>query len=573
KDNTMLSEAVTASIDEDNKTISATFPNGTDITALTPSIEVSELATISPTGIQDFTSSVTYTVTAEDESTTTYTVSISVAKSNAKQILGFMFTIEDNTTLSEVVTASIDEDNKTISAAFPNGTDITALTPSIEVSELATISPAGAQDFTSPVTYTVTAADESTVDYTVSISVNALPNAFTLTAPVQGATDVSPLPTFSWDAATDPDGDTVSYNLYLGTAEDTMTLYVENLSHTSFEVTSSLNPSQTYYWQVEAIDDKEGKISSSIHSFTVLNLNSEVTLITTNAAFSERYGHSTVVFNNKMWIIGGRDKVSSNYLNDVWYSTDGVTWTEATDSANFDGRHSHTSFVFDNKIWVIGGRDTNLDRLNDVWYSTDGVNWTEATDEAEFDIRSKHTSIVHDNKMWVIGGYGGAGINWLNDVWYSTDGVNWTEATDDAGFNPIYAHTSVTFDNKIWVIAGYDPSQLDSRKNDVWYSTDGVTWTEATDDAGFIGRTSHSSVVFDNKIWVIGGHTGDALDDVWYSVDGFNWAKADDSSFTGRYNHSTVVFNNKMWVIGGNAGYVNGSAVYLNDVWAFSVNY
>ena len=50
------------------------------------------------------------------------------------------------------------------------------------------------------------------------------------------------------------------------------------------------------------------------------------TYATLGAAFSNRYGHASVVYNNLMWVIGGFDGVY--YVNDVWSSADGKTWTQ-----------------------------------------------------------------------------------------------------------------------------------------------------------------------------------------------------------------------------------------------------
>jgi uncharacterized protein YceK len=78
-----------------------------------------------------------------------------------------------------------------------------------------------------------------------------------------------------------------------------------------------------------------------------------------------------VVYNNLMWVIGGVDS-SDNKLNDVWYSSDGANWKEATGSsgATFPGRYSHTSVNFNNTIWVIGGiNESETYFLNDVWYA------------------------------------------------------------------------------------------------------------------------------------------------------------------------------------------------------------
>ena len=87
-----------------------------------------------------------------------------------------------------------------------------------------------------------------------------------------------------------------------------------------------------------------------------------------------------------------------------------LTWTQATASAPWSGRDRHTTAVFNNKLWVIGG---NL--KNDVWCSSDGVNWIQATASAPWSGRGGHTTAVFNNKLWVIGGSDGRR---KNDVWF-----------------------------------------------------------------------------------------------------------------------------------------------------------
>ena len=92
-------------------------------------------------------------------------------------------------------------------------------------------------------------------------------------------------------------------------------------------------------------------------------------------------------------------------FNNINYiSGDGSYWVLASADAGWLGRSGHASVVFDNKLWVIGG-DDGTRRLNDVWYSEDGVNWTQATASAEWSGRLHHTSVVFNDKIWVIGGY------------------------------------------------------------------------------------------------------------------------------------------------------------------------
>ncbi|GHT19266.1 hypothetical protein FACS189429_6790 [Bacteroidia bacterium] len=77
----------------------------------------------------------------------------------------------------EGVDASIDNDNGTITAELPNGTDITALTPTVAVPSGCTYAPTGAVNFTNPVQFTVTNSESAQKTYTVTISVSAAQNS------------------------------------------------------------------------------------------------------------------------------------------------------------------------------------------------------------------------------------------------------------------------------------------------------------------------------------------------------------------------------------------------------------
>jgi hypothetical protein len=141
--------------------ISATFDAGTDVTALTPTIVVSENADYVPKGPQDFSKGdVQYIVTAEDGITTQeYIVTAIVEKSNACEIISFS-TPDKIWNISE----------KNITATFTEGTKVTALTPTIVVSENANYLPKGAQDFSKgSVKFTVIAEDGiTTQEYTAT---------------------------------------------------------------------------------------------------------------------------------------------------------------------------------------------------------------------------------------------------------------------------------------------------------------------------------------------------------------------------------------------------------------------
>lgn len=76
---TFTVNGVVASINQTTKTVTATLPAGTNLTSLTPTL-AGEMDSYSPTGAQNFTNSVQYTVT-KGTSTVTYTVTLTVAAS------------------------------------------------------------------------------------------------------------------------------------------------------------------------------------------------------------------------------------------------------------------------------------------------------------------------------------------------------------------------------------------------------------------------------------------------------------------------------------------------------------
>jgi hypothetical protein len=310
-------------------------------------------------------------------------------------------------------------------------------------------------------------------------------------------------------------------------------------------------------------------------------------LATSTAGWGPRFMHSSVVFDNKIWILGGHSGTDAKAKNDVWYSSNGVDWTQATSSASWSARDGHTTVVFNNKMWTIGGNtcdgpsyEGGIGYKNDVWYSIDGINWIQATSSAPWPARYTHTSVVFHDKLWVMGGQVSPAYSKINDVWYSSDGVNWTQATDSAPWVARCSLISVVFNDKIWVIGGNGPDRWDApNQKDVWYSSDGKNWVQATSSAPFGDRAEHESVVFDNKIWIMGGSSAnfaqDSKNDVWNSSDGVNWTQVISStSWPPRLYHTSVVFNGKIYIIGGRGNFEGdwGKGVF-SDVWWYGSSF
>ena len=93
--------------------------------------------------------------------------------------------------------------------------------------------------------------------------------------------------------------------------------------------------------------------------------------------------------------------------------------------------------------------------------------------------------------------------------------------------------------------------------NDVWSSADGVTWTRHLESAPWAARTYHSVAVFDDRMWVLAGFldqgpgTSGNRNDVWYSSDGVEWTELPGTPWKGRHATSVFVYDNALWVMAG----------------------
>ena len=172
-------------VDETAKTIAVTVPFGTNVTALVATftttgagVKVGSAVQTSGAIANNFSAPVLYSVTAEDNTTATYTATVTIAPNPAKAITAFSFVGFDG------AGRAINEVDKTIAVTLPFGSVITNLAASftttgtvVTVGNAVQTSTTTVNDFTAPVVYIVTAADGTTANYTVAVTVAAAPPA------------------------------------------------------------------------------------------------------------------------------------------------------------------------------------------------------------------------------------------------------------------------------------------------------------------------------------------------------------------------------------------------------------
>ncbi len=169
-----------------------------------------------------------------------------------------------------------------------------------------------------------------------------------------------------------------------------------------------------------------------------------------------------VEFRDELWLFTGHPDLT-------WKSKDGLKWQKVDIDANnrFVPRIDFASVVFQDRIWILGGRQDKIDGnisnneiilyLNDVWSSSDGRSWRKEVNAPWF-MRSNSHSIVRNGQLYLIGG-SGAGLNKL-DIWKTSDGKIWVEIDmpkDLVKFNSLRPSLLglIMYDNSMWFFDPY----------------------------------------------------------------------------------------------------------------------
>lgn len=246
-------------------------------------------------------------------------------------------------------------------------------------------------------------------------------------------------------------------------------------------------------------------------------------LVTAQAPWGGRNLPCALSHDGRMWIMGGfapKDEATNRFpaYNDVWCSANGADWTLVA-QAPWSTRGAAGAVVFDGRMWVMGGFDgRDFSHSDEVWSSTNGVDW-QLVCRAPWGARAMHACLVYGKWMWVLGGgiyddrHPFNTIADYSDVWRSADGVNWELVTAEAGWVARRFHCAAVFADggyhKMWVLGGYHQGN----RNDVWSSRDGRTWTE--EQTAWPVRHEPGCLVFGERLWIIGGFGETLYNDVW----------------------------------------------------------
>lgn len=232
---------------------------------------------------------------------------------------------------------------------------------------------------------------------------------------------------------------------------------------------------------------------------------------------------TTIVFRDRMYTMGGWHNgrlPDASASNEVWETIDGAAWRRVTESAPWSPRLGAAGVVFQDKMFLLGGVERYYDGdesslKNDVWCSENGADWKRLVEKAPWPARAYHAAIAFNGKLWVFGGGNYTPEYFaLNDVWSSSDGIEWTQEIEHAPWAARIWFSGAVYRDRLWMLGGWSNDPF-KNWNDVWHSDDGKHWAPLQASNVWPARHEHSAYIFDDALWVVAGHAQPLRSDVW----------------------------------------------------------
>ena len=233
-----------------------------------------------------------------------------------------------------------------------------------------------------------------------------------------------------------------------------------------------------------------------------------------------------VAWNGEMWVAVGSG------TNTIVYSYDGTIWTGADTTNIFDGG-AGLSVAWNGKIWVAGGGVSGnvSGSVNTLAYSEDGKNWTTI-----IDIKFTGTSSYCRSITWSASSYKFIAVgSWQNTenpaqpfgIATSVDGKIWTP-NYVAAFNGYGVIANSLRENTVTIPSNLNIAVGTGNYTIAYSEDDGITWTGIANTSPSPALFSNAySVVFNGKIWVVGGEGNNTIA---YSRTGKDWTGISNNS-------------------------------------------
>ena len=271
-----------------------------------------------------------------------------------------------------------------------------------------------------------------------------------------------------------------------------------------------------------------------------------------------RYGMCSVIFKDKIWIIGGKDTNDSTLNTIECYNL----WTDRWDTnvpPLQTPRFNAAAVVYHNKIYVIGGSDENGIALNSVEYFdptiTRNSQWQLDTNLLNKP-RAALTAVVLNDTMYAIGGgFDGVDANYLGDIEYWNEKESlWEISSSWRLYQPRLSMATIVVNDTAYTLGGgfFGPVAL----VESYHPSIGTQLRSPMP----IPRYNFAAAVIKDTIFVIGGATiGESTLNLISTMEKYDTKKDEwslsyaerNSLDVARDGLTAVSFSNKIYIFGG----------------------
>lgn len=225
----------------------------------------------------------------------------------------------------------------------------------------------------------------------------------------------------------------------------------------------------------------------------------------------------------------------------------------------------NTAHYYNNKIYVFGGYNGNvINKVQIIDLSQNSVSYG-----ADMPIAlAYHSSVLYNNKIYLFGGWKG-GSDYNKKVYiYDITNNSWSYLDDSKDMpTPRSWCTANLYGSKVYVIGGYNSTGYLNVNEEFDLNT--LTWT--TKQSMSYTRALHSSVLYNNKIYLFGGFPispfNNAINVSYYDITNNTYTNIGNIMPESLYEHGSVNISNYGYIVGGyNYQTSNGSKnVYKFD--------
>nr|XP_027202331.1 attractin-like protein 1 [Dermatophagoides pteronyssinus] len=250
----------------------------------------------------------------------------------------------------------------------------------------------------------------------------------------------------------------------------------------------------------------------------------------------DRFGHSVIVFNHTIYLYGGILR-NGHIVSELWtYNINNNVWHLQSETKSLTNSEfccpiasmGHTATLINNIMIIIFGYNPTYGYLNHVQnYNIDTNEWklvktTGASVKGGFGHTSTYDHITRF--IYVFGGYHSSSFadNVLVDFLYSYDPKKESWMLLSPSNQPRYLHSASLMNGLLLIFGGNGHNLTDENTSTTCFSPHFLaydiscdTWTTLenpiltnTYDTTMIGRYGHSSIVYEDSLYVFGGFNG-----------------------------------------------------------------